>query len=195
MKIHVNNELNDVIKFSLRPNLAFYGLLYLLLLIILFPVSVNANNLQSKLLTIHHENVPLSLIITDIEKKSGYSVIVRLNDIDIREKYSINEVNKSVKQILAILFDGKNIDYELKGNTISIFKSQKSTGDISSSAKRAVTGIVTDEYGAPVIGASVIEKGTTNGVITNIDGEFDILTSTNGKLSVSYLGYVSQKSL
>ena len=193
MKIHVNNELNDVIKFSLRQNLAFYGSLYLLLLIILFPVSVNANNLQSKLLTIHHDNVPLSIIITDIEKKSGYSAIVRLNDIDIREKYSINEVNKSVKEILAILFNGKNIDYELKGNTISIFKSQKPTDNIGSPAKRAVTGIVTDEYGASVIGASVIEKGTTNGVITNIDGEFDILTSTNGKLSVSYLGYVSQE--
>lgn len=193
MKIHVNNELNCLIKFNFRSNLAFCGVLFLVFFILFLPLSAGASNLQNKLITISHNNVPLSQIITDLEKKSGYSAIVRLNDVDIKETYSINETNKSVKQILVILFNGRNIDYELKGNTISIFKSQQTANNLKLPAKREVTGTVVDEAGEPIIGASVIEKGTTNGMVTNIDGEFAMSVSVDAKLLVSYIGYVSQE--
>jgi TonB-linked SusC/RagA family outer membrane protein len=60
-------------------------------------------------------------------------------------------------------------------------------------AQTTVKGIVTDQQGEPIIGASVIEKGTTNGVITDIEGTFSIKTSSsNATLSFSYLGYIQQ---
>lgn len=57
-----------------------------------------------------------------------------------------------------------------------------------------ITGVVKDQSGEPLIGVNVMEKGTTNGSITDIDGKYSV--STTGKkpiLVFSYIGYVSQE--
>lgn len=61
------------------------------------------------------------------------------------------------------------------------------------SQKVAVTGEITDENGEPVIGVTVMEKGTTNGTMSDIDGKFSINVKPSSVLSVSYVGYVSQQ--
>ena len=50
-------------------------------------------------------------------------------------------------------------------------------------------GVVTDENGEPIIGANVVEKGTTNGTVTDLDGKFTMEVSENGVLQISYIGY------
>lgn len=59
-------------------------------------------------------------------------------------------------------------------------------------SKKTVTGIVYDENGEPLIGANVVEKGTTNGVITDLDGKFTLEVEENALLQISYIGYVPQ---
>ncbi len=56
-----------------------------------------------------------------------------------------------------------------------------------------LTGTVLDQNGIPVIGANVIEKGTTNGTVTDFDGNFSIQVNKNSVLTVSFIGYVSQE--
>ena len=56
-----------------------------------------------------------------------------------------------------------------------------------------VTGTVTDEKGEPLIGASVFVKGTTTGVITDLDGKFTITVPADAPLEISYIGYLSQE--
>ena len=63
---------------------------------------------------------------------------------------------------------------------------------VASGQSIAVKGTVIDETGEPVIGANVTEPGTTNGVITDLDGIYTINVSSNGKLSFSYIGYQTQ---
>ena len=58
--------------------------------------------------------------------------------------------------------------------------------------KKSITGVVTDASGESVIGASVVEVGTTNGVITDISGKFTLMVDPNGKIKVSYIGYQPQ---
>ena len=59
-----------------------------------------------------------------------------------------------------------------------------------------VTGVVVDASGVPLIGVNVLEKGTTNGTITDFDGKFTLnVSSPNAKLVISYIGYVSQEVL
>ncbi|MEG0464347.1 carboxypeptidase-like regulatory domain-containing protein, partial [Bacteroides sp.] len=52
--------------------------------------------------------------------------------------------------------------------------------------KKLITGVVTDGAGESVIGASVIEVGTTNGIITDLDGKFSLSVDPNGKIKISY---------
>jgi len=61
------------------------------------------------------------------------------------------------------------------------------------SQKITVTGVVSDGTDEPVIGASILEKGTTNGTITDFDGNFNLSVQDDAVLVVSYVGYVSQE--
>lgn len=62
---------------------------------------------------------------------------------------------------------------------------------INQQSKR-VTGTVVDETGLPIIGANVVQKGTTNGIITDIDGHFSLDIPNDAVLEISYIGYLSQ---
>lgn len=58
---------------------------------------------------------------------------------------------------------------------------------------KRITGVVVDETGFPVIGANIIEKGTTNGVITDLDGHFTLEVSDGATIEISYIGYTTQE--
>lgn len=60
-------------------------------------------------------------------------------------------------------------------------------------AQNIVKGLVNDENGEPVIGATVRVLGTNNGTVTDLDGQFQISAQPNAQISVSYIGYVTQK--
>lgn len=60
-------------------------------------------------------------------------------------------------------------------------------------AQKTVTGTVFDDTGATVIGASVSEKGTKNGAITDIDGKFKLTVQDNATLVISFIGYITQE--
>lgn len=64
---------------------------------------------------------------------------------------------------------------------------------VASSATKVITGVVTDSKGEPVIGASVVEPGTTRGTVTNIDGKFSLRVSAEGKVRITYVGCKSQE--
>lgn len=59
--------------------------------------------------------------------------------------------------------------------------------------KRRISGLVLDEKGEAIIGANLIEKGTTNGTVTDIDGHFALNVGENAVLQVSYMGYLPQE--
>ncbi|MCS2668770.1 TonB-dependent receptor [Bacteroides fragilis] len=136
------------------------------------------------------KNVPLSKVFKEIEEKTDCSFLIRNNDVNTNEKVSIDAKNKTVAEILGILFDGKGIKYEVNGKRISVYKAvrQHTIG-----GKRKVTGQVTDNMEEAVIGASVFVMGASNGTITDMNGHFSLeLPDDNAKLQVSYIGYKTQ---
>jgi len=58
--------------------------------------------------------------------------------------------------------------------------------------KKRITGKVVDQNNIPLIGANIIEKGTSNGAVTNIDGEFILNINEDTVINISYIGYTSQ---
>jgi TonB-linked SusC/RagA family outer membrane protein len=167
------------------------SLFFLFHLIFVFTASAN-DMLQDKRLTIKQKTVPISKVLDEIERKTGYSILVRDNDLDIQEKISIDQRDKSLEQILTVLFQNKDVMYEIKDKTISIFKPEKKQDDLATQTKRQITGTVIEEYGEPLIGVNIVEKGTTNGVITDVDGKFTLMVAEGATLEISYIGYVAQ---
>lgn len=56
-----------------------------------------------------------------------------------------------------------------------------------------LTGTIVDGYGEPVIGANVVEKGTTNGTVTDIDGKFSLEVAPDAVLTISFIGYIPKE--
>ena len=78
------------------------------------------------------------------------------------------------------------------GNVYQVQASELHASEVVQQAKRQIKGKVVDAAGETVIGANVLEKGTTNGVITDIDGNFVLNVSSGATLEISYIGYVTQ---
>ena len=64
---------------------------------------------------------------------------------------------------------------------------------VTQQSNRRITGVVKDAIGEPIIGANIVEKGTTNGIITDINGNFSLMVSENAILQISYIGYQTQE--
>ena len=65
--------------------------------------------------------------------------------------------------------------------------------DITQQQKKKITGNIVDETGIPIIGATVIEVGTTNGTITDVDGNFALEVGQEATLQISYIGFIVQQ--
>ena len=78
------------------------------------------------------------------------------------------------------------------GNVHPAWASETSMLEVAQQAKKQIKGKVVDATGETVIGANVLEKGTTNGVITDFDGNFVLNVSEGATLEISYIGYVTQ---
>lgn len=59
--------------------------------------------------------------------------------------------------------------------------------------QKAITGKIIDEQGEPIIGVNIVEKGTSNGTVTDVEGNFSLKVSSNAILQISYIGYLAQE--
>lgn len=80
--------------------------------------------------------------------------------------------------------------YAVEGNNILLMKN--TTQEKQQNGKR-ITGKVTDAKGEAIIGANIVEKGTTNGTTTDMDGNYVMNVSPSSVIQVSYIGYVTQE--
>lgn len=178
-------------------NMRFPRVLVFIFLINLFGPSLfgsSLETLQDIRLTIKENDVPISKIISEIEKQTNYSIIIRQNDINLNENVSLQVKNEPLISVLDQVFRKKGLQYQIKDYTISIFKATVAVQQKDSPKdKKSIRGVVTDESGEAIIGASIVEKGTSNGTITDANGEFQISTAPNATLSISYIGFAPQE--
>jgi TonB-linked SusC/RagA family outer membrane protein len=87
--------------------------------------------------------------------------------------------------------EDREVSISAKNTKVEFEKGKRNAEELTQQAKK-VTGIVYDENGEPLTGVNVVEKGTTNGVATDFDGQFSIAVNDNAILQFSYIGYITQ---
>ncbi|MFZ4583144.1 MAG: carboxypeptidase-like regulatory domain-containing protein, partial [Paludibacter sp.] len=170
----------------------------LLLLALVFASSGISISAQDTKINLKIKNQTLGEVLNQLEAKTGYSYLVRSNDVNLKELVTIEAENKNLEEILTILFEKNGIKFEITGKSISIYKPQQIQNKTPTNApkpNRKISGVVLDEKGQPVIGASVIIPGTTIGVATDINGRFMLEAPLNAKLRISYIGYDAKEAL
>ena len=144
---------------------------------------------QSIRITLNKNNVRLENILNDIESQTNLLFIYNKN-VNVNRKVSVNAQNTSLQEVLQNLFDN-NVSFKIEGSYI-VLSPAGATGS-PQQAKHTVKGVVEDALG-PIAGANVVEKGTTNGTITDMDGKFTLkLPYAEAPLVFSYLGYQPQE--
>lgn len=78
-------------------------------------------------------------------------------------------------------------------NTSVAFSNQTTAKLEISQSNKQISGTVVDQHGEPLIGVNILEKGTSNGTITDFDGKFTLNVSPNSTLVISYIGYNNQE--
>ncbi|MFY9153192.1 MAG: TonB-dependent receptor [Prolixibacteraceae bacterium] len=142
---------------------------------------------QTSGLTLNVKQSKVEDILLQIENQSNYVFLYNKDLIDVEQMTSINVKSASVDKVLDLLFEGSNINYKMMGRQIILSPS-------FTQQQKKVTGKVTDVNGDPLPGVTVSVKGTTNGVITSIEGTYEISkVEENSTLMFSFVGMRTQE--
>lgn len=140
--------------------------------------------------TINLQNVKLEKVFDAITKQTGLSVAYSRPTVNPDQNVSISATNEELSDVLKRLFAGTNVAFEIGEEKIYLKDGKTSSTGSQQVKTKTVSGVIVDTNGEPVIGASVLVKGTTNGTITDMDGKFTINdVPENSTLDISYIGY------
>ena len=135
------------------------------------------------------QNKTVGEILKKIEKQSDFDFFFDNTLIDLNRRVSVTSRNSDIFKVLEKVFKGTNVKYSVLDKKIVLTINADNVQTAQQTTFK-VTGKVVDENGEEIIGASVLEKGTINGTVTDMDGNFELKVS--GKeviLEVSYIGY------
>lgn len=156
----------------------------------IFSLSAKSYSQEARV-TFNLENVKVSDVFETIKEQTDYSFWYDLKDIDVNRNVSVKAENETVRTVLKRVLRDENLELRLVDNHIVLlpWNSENQAGQ----QLKTLTGKVFDSSNEPIVGANVVEKGTTNGTITDIDGNFSLQVKENVILVVSYIGYKTQE--
>lgn len=165
------------------------------IVIVLVLVLSYAGTMFAQKVTLNFQQTKLEKIFSSITEQTGYTFAYSQPTVNVDKTVSISVAEADLSQALKQLFKGSDITFEISDKKIFLTnQSQKQQEKPTVSAKtRTVSGVVTDNAGEAIIGATVSIKGTAKGTMADIDGNFSIEADNNSVLSVSYIGYLPQE--
>ena len=154
-------------------------------LLLCIPLSGKA---QTARLDLHLKQAPLKQAMSEIERQTSYRFVPNI-EIDIEYPVSVYAENEPLKTVLDRLFAATPYTYSFLNSTTTILLSKR-----PQEQPAAVSGLVVDAGGRPVVGASVLVAGTTIGTSTDSEGRFSLSvpSPSTSRLTINFLGYASQ---
>ncbi|MDO8927675.1 MAG: TonB-dependent receptor plug domain-containing protein, partial [Bacteroidota bacterium] len=164
------------------------------LILILFTVlqvsaSVSAQNTR---LDLKMQNATISQVFDEIERQSEVYFFYNKNQIDETRTISVDFRNKTIDDILKSMLSELSLTYEFAGKNVIIKPAERQNNGVQQ--QKSVSGKVTDSSGEGLPGVSVVVKGTTNGTITNGNGNYSLSNvPENAILQFSFVGMKGQE--
>ncbi len=163
----------------------------LLLLCIVCNISASSYA-QNHKVSINKQNSPIIDILKEIEDTSEFTFFYNDNQVNAGKLASVNVQNVSIEEVLRQILKDTDYDFQIIDRQVLLKLSETKHPSVMQQGK-TITGIVVDESGEPIIGANVIQKGTTNGIITDMDGRFSLQVPDGAILQITYIGYIARE--
>ena len=182
-----------------KNNLKRFAIIMKLIVILTFGlfISVSANTSGQGKLKFSSKSLSLSQFIKEIEKQTNYFILFNNQELNLNSKISTNKKKSdNIKEELNEILGEVNLACKLLENYIIIYKKRVKAVELLQQIKiKTITGKVVDCDNIPLPGVSIIIKGTTRGVSTDIEGKFTIKTEDkpNIVLIASFVGMENQE--
>jgi len=167
-----------------------------LFLMVGFLLTASANSYsQNTRLNIKLKNGTVTELMKYVEDNSKFVFLYKNEDLDLEKKVTVELENATIQQVLDAGFAGQNVGYDVYDRQIVIHKADKLRLPAQlAQQQRTVTGVVTDQSGQPLPGVTVVVKGTTQGTVTNADGDYTITNiPDDATLVFSFVGMRTQE--
>lgn len=177
--------------------------LFFLFFSILLSQAANSFSQETEF-TLHLKSTTIKEVCKELEKKSDYRFVFAGNASETAEKRVNIAVNsQNITEILNNLLSNTDLSYRILDNQVVIYsdrnkkvesgKEKTLSEQAAQQQKKQITGRVVDIQGVPIIGANVIENGTSNGTVTDLDGNFTMQVNQDvSEIRISYIGYITQ---
>lgn len=168
-----------------------YSFLVFLLFVLMVFTPYNAQAQKEKTITLNVQNETIETVFMKLSKQTGLKFFYDQNVVNSVPRISINVKQAALSTVLDKITAQTNLFFNRKNNTISVGR-QRSESDTKTTTSKTIKGKVVDETGEAIIGASILVKGTANGVITDLDGNYTLNNvPDNAVILFSYIGYQS----
>jgi len=148
---------------------------------------------QTTRLNIDMRDATVREVLQAIENQSKFRFAYSSEFIDLDRKINISIQDQEIEEILKTVFSGTSVKYEIEDRHIMLLVPGKQPAN---QQQKPVRGTVSDFSGAPLPGVSVVVKGTTNGMITDADGNYSLINvPENATLQFSFVGMKGQEIL
>jgi TonB-dependent starch-binding outer membrane protein SusC len=175
---------------SLKKILIRMKLTFLFLLTGLIAVSASTYSQNTRLDLKVKDNSIIELF-KEIENRSEFYFFYQKEELAELENVSIDVTKAKVTEILDEALSGTNLEYKIIDRYIIVRKDGEGLDEIKSNSddQKSITGSVNDEAGQPLPGVTIVIKGSTNGTVTNMDGNYSISNvPENATLVFSFVG-------
>ena len=176
--------------------LTFNTFCLLMIMAMLNPIlaaDLRGQKLENYKVDIAVEGATVLDILINIEDQTNFNFVYDRKVGKLKNTYSVAYESVSLRSVLELMAKDANLTFRRINNTISITVKPKVFKRVVEVEFLTVNGTVTDQGGVPLVGATVLEKGTLNGVTTDFDGNFTIDVKSDAVLEVSYLGFTTQE--
>jgi len=146
---------------------------------------------QNITININANVLSVGQLLDQIEHQSDYLVVFRNKEVDTNRAVSFPKKSAKLETYLDEAFRGTDITYSIDNKYILLYKKseKKESASVAQQEGKRITGTITDKNGEPIIGANIVEKGTTNGTISDANGKFSLATQKKAVLVISFIGY------
>lgn len=144
---------------------------------------------QTAIVNVEVQNKTVREVLKEIENQSEFGFFFNNKHIDLNRRVSVTSRNSDIFKVLEKVFEGTNVKYSVLDKKIVLTTNAENVSAAQQAAFK-VMGKVVDNTGEGVIGATVLEQGSTNGTVTDMDGNFELTVSKKEvTLEISYIGY------
>ncbi|MCE4567042.1 TonB-dependent receptor [Maribellus sp. CM-23] len=127
---------------------------------------------QNTRFSLNVKDATILQVLEEIERQTEFGFLFKTDQLDMKDRYTVNLKEAKIENVMNEILDNEHYSYRVMDRIIVISKKDANPDDMTDQNNETVSGKVSDSSGVPLLGVTVVVKGTSNGTVTNADGEY-----------------------